>query len=255
MAKRSRANQGQVLIIAALVIVMMMLSTALYIADIQKSQLKVQAETSLNLPFYKQGLQHTMIGALVNISNGGATSTLQTNINSFNQFVSDHSFDAFFTSTVTLRSTLPYQSGVWRTQNSSGTAVFSAYASFSVTSSGTKETTQSTFDMNVTSMIQNQGYYNQQGRNKQAYLTCRVYNEGQPALARNFSISYESDGDLGSQSWINVTSPTITDNGDGSYAISFSGTTDQPKNPVIVWLSCRDQRGIMLQTLVSPVLQ
>lgn len=251
---RSRANQGQVLIIAALVIVMMMLSTALYIADIQKSQLKVQAETSLNLPFYKQGLQHTMIGALVNISNGGDTNILQTNLNAFNQFVSDHSFGAFFTSTVTLRSTSPYQSGVWGSQNSSGTAVFSAYASFSVTSSGTKDTTQSTFDMNVTSMIQTQGSYIQ-GHIKQAHLTCRVFNEGQPALAGNFSISYESDGNLDSESWVNVAAPTIADNGDGTYTISFEATTDQDEDPLIIWFSCQDQRGINLQTLVSPVSQ
>ena len=255
MAKRSRANQGQVLIIAALVIVMMLLSTALYIADSQKSQLKVQAETSLNLPFYKQGLQHTMISALANISKGGDIGILQTDLDAFNEFVSTHSFDAFFTSTVTLRNTAPYQNGVWKTQNSSGTAVVSAYAGFSVNSSGTKDTTQSAFDMNVTSMVQTQGYYSQQDGVKQVQLTCKVFNEGQPALAGNFSISFEQDGNLDSENWANVEATSITDNGDGTYAFSFEAQTVQPENALLVWFSCQDQRGITLQTTVQPVLQ
>jgi hypothetical protein len=255
MAKRSRANQGQVLIIAALVIAMMLLSTALYIADTQKSQMKVQAEIGLNLPFYKQGLQHTMVSALANISIGGDTGILQTDLNEFNQFVSDHSFDSFFTSTITLRNTAPYQNGVWKSQNISGQAVVGAYASFSVNSSGTKDVTQSAFDVNVTSMIQTQGYYTQQDTIKQVQLTCKVFNDGQPALAGNFSVQFEQDGNLDNENWVNVETPVIIDHGDGTYTISFEAVTDQPENPLIVWFSCMDQRGITLQTIVEPVLQ
>jgi hypothetical protein len=255
MAKPSRANQGQVLIIAALVIVMMLLSTALYIADTQKSQMKVQAETGLNLPFYKQGLQHTMISALANISIGGDTGVLQTDLNEFNQFASDHSFDSFFTSTITLRNTAPYQSGVWKSQNNSGQAVVGAYASFSVNSSGTKDVTQSVFDVNVTSMIQTQGDYSVENGTKRVQLTCKVFNDGQPALAGNFSVSFEQDGNLDSENWVNIETPNIIEHGDGTYTISFDAITEQPENPLIIWFSCRDQRGISLQTIVEPVLQ
>jgi hypothetical protein len=251
----NRANQGQVLIVAALVIVMMLLSTALYIADAQKTQLKAEAETSLNLPFYKQGLQHTITSALANISNGGNTVILQTDLNVFNQFISDNSFDAFFTSTLDLHNGSSYQNGVWKAQNSSGKAVLSAYASFTVNSSGTKDTTQTTFEMNVTSMSQTQGSYSQHGNIKNVQLTLKVFNEGQPALAENFGISFEQDGSLDSENWINVESPSITDHGDGTYAISFDAVTNQPENPLIIWFSCLDQRGIRLQTIVEPVLQ
>lgn len=249
----SRANQGQVLIVAALVIVMMLLSTALYIGDAQKTQLKAEAETNLNLPFYKQGLQHTITSALANISNGGSTGILQTDLNAFNQFISDYSFDAFFTSTVALYNGSSYQNGVWKAQNSSGKAVLSAYSSFTVNSSGTKETTQTIFNINVTSMSQTQGSYSQQGSIKNVQLTCKVFNEGQPALAGNFSISFEEDGNLDSENWINVESPSITDHGDGTYTISFSAVTDQPENPLIVWFSVVDQRGINMWTIVEPV--
>ncbi len=255
MAKRSRANQGQVLIIAALVIVVMLLSTAMYIVDSQKTQLKAQTETGLNLPFYKQGIQHTMISALANISNGGTTDILETDVDSFNTFVSQQSFGAFFTSEATLQDGGAYQDGVWQVQNQSGTAILSASASFNVESSGTNEKIQSDFTMNVTSMIQTQGVYTQDNSSKQVQLTCQVFNEGKPALAANFSISYENDGSLASESWAPVEAPNITDYDDGTYLITFNATTEQLENPLLIWLSCQDQRGITLQTLLEPVLQ
>ncbi len=255
MTKRSRANQGQVLIVAALVIAIMLLSTALYIADTQKTQLKAQTETGLSLPFYKQGIQHTMISALANISNGGNIEILQSDINSFNTFVSEQSFGAFFTSTVTLQDSGAYNNGVWLSQNSSGTSIVSAYADLTVDSSGTKEKIQSAFTVNVTSMIQTQGVYSQGNSSKQVQLTCKVFNEGQPALARNFSVRIENDGSLESENWTTIETPFITDYGDGTYAIAFNAITDQPENPLLIWLSCQDQREITLQTIVEPVMQ
>jgi hypothetical protein len=255
MAKPRRANQGQVLIVAALVIVIMLLSTAIYIADIQKSQLKAQAETGLNLPFYKQGIQHTMQSALANISSGGDTDVLQTNIDSFNTFMVETSFNFFFTSQATYRATGGYYNGVLQVQNQTGTAIISAYATFNVASTGTKEQTQSNFDMNVTSMIQTSGTYSQDGNSKHVQLTCKVSNEGQPALARNFGVSFENDGSLDTENWTTVEAPTITDHGDGSYTITFNADTDQPENQLLIWLSCQDQREITLQTIVRPTLQ
>jgi hypothetical protein len=252
---RNRSNQGQVLIVAALVIAVMLLSTALYIADAQKTQLKADAETSLNLPFYKQGIEHTMICALVNISNGGDPGILQTDLDSFNTFVSENSFEAFFTAEVTLRDTDDYQNGVWQVQNQSGTSIISAYATLNVDSSGTNEEMQSVFDKNVTSMIQTQGSYTQDNTSKQVQLTCQVFNEGQSALAGNFSVSYEKDGSLESENWTTIESPNIINPGDGTYTISFEAPADQPENPLLIWLSCQDQRGILLQTLVEPELQ
>lgn len=252
---RNRSNQGQVLIVAALVISVMLLSTALYIADAQKTQLKADTETGLNLPFYKQGIEHTMICALVNISNGGDTGVLQTDLENFNTFVSENSFEAFFTSHVALHDTGSYQNGVWQVQNQSGKAILSAYATLSVDSSGTRGEIQSAFNMNITSMIQTQGSYSQDNTSKQVQLTCQIFNEGKPALAANFSISYENDGSLDSENWVLVESPSITDNGDGTYTISFDATTDQPENILLIWLRCEDQRGIILQTVVEPELQ
>ncbi|XHH07906.1 MAG: hypothetical protein ACFCUE_10040 [Candidatus Bathyarchaeia archaeon] len=255
MAKPNRANQGQVLIVAALVIVIMLLSTAMYIADIQKTQLRAQTETDLNLPFYKQGIQHTMINALVNISDGGDTGVLLSNLEGFNTFVEAQSFGAFFTSDVTLQDDALYDNGVWLSQNQSGTAVIGAYAGFNVESSGTNGKIQSAFSLNVTSMLQAQGVYSIDNSSKQAQLTCKIFNEGQSALAENFSVSVETDGLLAYENWTLVEAPNITDYGDGTYLITFNALTEQPENPLLVWLTCQDQRGITLQTIVEPSLQ
>lgn len=255
MNKPKRSNQGQVLIVAALVIVVMLISTAIYIAEIQKSQLKTQPETGFNLQFYKQGIQHAMQSALANISRGGEVSILQTNIDSFNTFMSETSYDSLFASQVTLLTAGGYHDGVWRIQNQTGTAILSAYASFNLTSSGTKEQTRSVFDLNVSSMVKASGVYSQNGSSIQVQLTCRVFNEGQPALAKNFSVSVEKDGLLNFETWVSIENPVINDHGDGTYVISFEAVVEEPENPVLIWLSCQDQRGITLQTLIAPVLQ
>lgn len=243
------------LIVAALVITMLLLSTALYVADIQKNQLRYSSGSDLYLPFYKQGLRHTMIIALANISNGGNTGILETNLNQFNSFITDHSYDAFFKSEFTLCNTAPYMNGIWLAQNSSGTGIVSAFVSFSLNVSGTSETYHSEYEMNVTSMIQTSGhYYLLNDTERQVNLTCKVFNEGQPALAKNFTISYEKDGLLDFEDWVLVETSNITDYGNGTYTISFNAVTDQPDDPLLIWVSCQDQRNILIQTLVTPTL-
>jgi hypothetical protein len=79
-----------------------------------------------------------------------------------------------------------------------------------------------------------------------------MFNEGQPALAKNFVVSVESDGQL-DENWSPVDAFNISDYGDGTYVISFDAAV-QSESSLLVWLSCQDQRGITLQTLVEPVL-
>lgn len=247
-----RNNSGQVLIVVALVITMLLLSTALYITDAQKSQLKYTSESDLYLPFYKQGVRHTMISALVNISSGGDNSVLESNLNLFNAIILEQSYNAFFTPSFILSNTSPYVNGVWTTQNSSGTAIISAHTSFSVNSSGTSKTYFSEYDIEVSSKLEVTGEYQQIEAEKQVQLICKLSNEEQPALAKSFTFSYANDGSLQSENWTVIEDPNIVDHGNGTYTVAFTAITDQADDPVLVWVSCQDQRGIMLQTLVEP---
>ena len=230
---------------------MLLLSTALYIAETQKNLLKYNLGSDLSLPFYKQGLRHTMISALANISNGGNANVLEADLNQFNAFIANHSYDAFFKLEFALLNTAPYQNGVWISQNSSGKGTASAFVNFSLNSSGTSETYHSEYEMNITSMIETSGYYVLNGTERQVNLTCKVSNEGKPALAKSLAFSYERDGLLDFEEWILVTAPDITDCGNGTYLISFNAVTDHPDDPLLVWVSCQDQRNILVQTQMA----
>jgi hypothetical protein len=82
------------------------------------------------------------------------------------------------------------------------------------------------------------------GTEKIATLTCKVYNEGQPALAESFTISYSNDG----ENWTQIDSPSISDLGDGTYTITFN--SNDLLDTALVFTRCQDERGIIVQTTV-----
>lgn len=245
MITSRRKNSGQVLIIASLTLTMLLLATALYVVNLQKNNMQYVSTNDLDLPRYKQGLRNTLISSLVNVTNEGNVDILATNLEDFNNFVSERSYGAFLDEEHILRSDGSYQNGIWISQNSSGTAVASAYVSFDINASTATGTFNTQFDINVISMIETSGdYVTVNGTEKQAILTCELYNENLPALADSFTVSYSNDN----MNWIKINSLGIVDSGLGIYTITFDANDllDTAK----VFLSCQDERGIIIQTLV-----
>jgi hypothetical protein len=78
-------------------------------------------------------------------------------------------------------------------------------------------------------------------------VTCTVFNEGEPALAKNITLFYEKDGDLSVQEWIPVDSPSSTDYGNGTYFMSFIAETQTHNDPVLVSVHVHDLRDIFVQ--------
>jgi len=187
-----RGNSGQVLIIVSLIVTMLLLSTALYVAETEKDVPVYEAEAESTFSAYKLGTMHTIISALSNISNGGSTDVLVADLNQFNSVVGNHSFNAIFKMEFTPFNMAPYQDGVWIDWGSSGKGVSSAYVNFILNSSGTAATYYSEYAVNITSEIDVSGVYTLlNGSLKQTTVTCTVLNEGKPALARNFTVYYE----------------------------------------------------------------
>lgn len=235
---------------------MILLATALYVVNLQKNMLEYNSNSNLDLPFYKQGLRHTMISALANISNGGDIDVLATDLDEFNNFTTEHSYSASLDKEYNLLDTGYYQNGIWISQNSSGQGIAGAFATYSINASTTIGIYNAQFDVNVTSMIGVSGYYSRLGGSeKQATLTCRIYNEGKAALAESFIISYEDDGNLEPENWILVDASEVVDLGDGSYTITFNVFTEKRADTLLVFVSCLDQRGILVQTQFAPILQ
>ncbi len=244
----NRRNSGQVLIIVALIITMLLLSTALYVAETEKDVAVYKSEIESGFSAYRLGTMHTVVSALSNISNGGSADILVADLNQFKAAVGKRSFNAIFRMEFTPFNTLPYQDGVWIDWGSSGKGVSSAYVNFILNSSGTSATYYSEYAVNITSALDVSGVYTAlNGSLKQVAVTCTVHNEGKPALAQNFTVYYEQDGSLSPEEWVQVASPSITDYGNGTYAMSFTAETTNPEDPVLISVHCHDLRSILIK--------
>jgi hypothetical protein len=137
-----------------------------------------------------------------------------------------------------------YDSGVWLSWNASGLGVSSAYANFTLKVNGMGTNLTEGYTLNITTSVTISGYYTELvGSEKMVNLTCRVYNGGENALARNMSLSYENLG-----SWIPIDSSnnlSILDYGNGTYAISFTVRTSSDR--VQVSVGVYDARGIFVR--------
>jgi hypothetical protein len=119
-------------------------------------------------------------------------------------------------------------------------------------SSGTSATYYSEYAINVTSEIDVSGDYTLlTGSQKQVNVTCTLLNEGKPAQAQNFTVYYERDGSLSPEEWIQVTSPSIIDYGNGTYLISFTAETTNPDDPLLVSVHSQDLRQILIRANVT----
>ncbi|MBN1244681.1 hypothetical protein JXA31_03720 [Candidatus Bathyarchaeota archaeon] len=248
----NRRNSGQVLIIASLVVTLLLLSTAIYVSEIEKNAAAHEARANPAVSAYKLGVTHTVISALANISNGGSTNVLAEDLNQFETVVNSNSFNAIVQMDFTPLNTTPYQDGIWISSDAGGRGISSAYVSLVLNSSGTSATYYSEYAINVTSEINVNGYYTLlTGSLKQVNVICNVLNEGKPALAQNFTVYYEQDGSLSPEEWVQVASPSITDYGNGTYVISFTAETTNPEDPMLVSVYSHDLRYILTKANVT----
>jgi len=106
-----------------------------------------------------------------------------------------------------------------------------------------EEDIDAAFAVNVTTTITISGSYaTLLSGEKQVNLTCRVYNEDKPALAKNMTFFYENSGN-----WTQVDAPNnlfITDQGNGTYLVSF--TVDIPSGTVPVSVHVYDSRDVFV---------
>ena len=248
----NRGNSGQVLVIASLVVTLLLLSTAVYVTETQKNTAVYDSRAEPAFSAYKLGATHTVISALANVSNGGSANVLTACLDQFKSVVNNHSFNAIVKLDFTPLNTTPYQEGVWISWDSNGHGVSSAYVNLALNSSGTSATYYSEHAINVTSELTVNGIYTPlTGSLKQVNLTCNVLNEGKPAPAQNFTVYYEQDGSLSPEEWVQVASPSITDHGNGTYAISFTADTTNPSDPMLVSVYSQDLRHILTRANVT----
>ena len=239
-----RDTSGQVIIITALLVAMVLLSTAIYVIETEKAVPTATADANNTFPSYQQATRNTLISAVANITSGGNPSILTADLNELCSAITSHSYQALTQISFTKLNEAPYQNGIWISWGTNCQGISSAYVTVNVNSTGTFSTASLEYVVNVTSQVTLSGSYLQlSGTQNQVTLHVCVFNEGKPALAQNFTFYYRDS--VSSGNWTQATSPTITDFGDGTYAVTFNAQTQQPGDPLAASIFCQDQRGIL----------
>jgi hypothetical protein len=239
-------NSGQVLVVTALLVALLLLSTALYVIDLEKKTPIAQASET-DFSEYKASIRNTLISGLVNTTNGGDPEILTADLQALKDAITAHSYQNLVGLDFANVSAAPYHNGIWVSWGNSGHGISSAYASLVFVSSASSASSELEYTANVTSEIYVQGSYSMlEGTAKQVNLTVQVQNEGKPALAGNFTLYFEFDGSTSSEDWVQVDSPGAVDFGNGTYSFSFIADTNMPSDPVLVSVHCQDLRGVLV---------
>jgi hypothetical protein len=244
--RKFRANSsGQLLIVAALAIAILISSTTIYVYELSKETNSEDYSAISNFVLaLKQSTRNAMISSLANVSNGGEKNVLAANLNRLSHVFRSINNLGICQLAFTPLSDSNYDSGTWLSWNISDMGVSSAYANFTLEVYGMAMNITLNYAVNVTTAITLNGYYTKlSGNEKLVNLTCNVYNEGKPALAKNMTFFYERLG-----SWLPVdpsSNLSIMDYGNGTYRVSFTIST--PSNAVHVSAHIYDLRDIFVQ--------
>jgi hypothetical protein len=238
-------NSGQLLIVAALAIAILISSTTIYIYELgNETNNEDHSSISDFVLALKQGTRNAMISSLANVSNGGEKTVLTANLNRLSQVFGSINSLGICQLTFTPLNDSGYDSGTWLSWNISDMGVSSVYADFTLGVFGMAMNATLSYAVNVTSTIAINGYYTRlSGDEKLVNLTYNVYNEGTPALAKSVTFFYEAFG-----SWLPVAPLdylSTVDYGNGTYRISFTVAT--PSSAVQVSAHVHDSRDILVQ--------
>ena len=231
-------SSGQLLIVAALIIALMISSTTIYVYELNKGAGYSNSPTFTDFALsLKQSTRNVMIGALANASNGGYRTVLSENLNHFSDLVRRLNQFGVCNLTCSLFEDSVYDLGIWFSWNSSDIDVSGAYADFGLIIDGFASRVSVPYAINATTSLASNCSYVLEGTEKHVNVTCRLYNKEEPALAKSIVVSYESAGN-----WIQISGTTI-DYDNGTYLISITVPSDAAQVLLNVW----DSRDIFVQ--------
>jgi len=238
-------SSGQLLIVAALAIAILISSTTIYVYELSK---KTNSSDNSSLSNFvlalKQSTRNTMISSLTNVSNGGEKTVLAANLDRLSQVFRGINHLGICQLAFSPLNDSNYDSGIWFSWDTGDMGVSSAYANFTLKVYSMAVNTTLKYAVNITTAITINGYYTKSvGNEKTVSLRCNVYNEEELALAKNMTFFYEMLG-----SWMPVDSSNnliIMDYGNGTYRITF--TVETPSNFVPVSTHILDLRDVFVQ--------
>lgn len=242
---RGWRRRGQILIIAAFGMAIVLLSTQAYIYKVSRGQVSSGYDSLGDYVLsVKLGSEHAVTAALINVSNGGATANLEDNLDRWEAFVAgDYRFGRCDLNS-TLASQSPYSQGIWLDWGTDGVGISSACSYFTLNMSGRGAEVDLSYEVNVTTSVLMMGSYSDLGNDSKAVtIIVNMYNEGTPALENSTTLVYMKFG-----SWEDPTvlgDYSALDYGNGTYLYVFTDTI--PGIQVPVRIQVYDLRGVFVQ--------
>jgi hypothetical protein len=231
---------------------MLLVSAVVYVNETQKNTPVSRVEGSFGILAVKQAAANTVLCALVNASNGGNESVLAANLDVLASVLDSHSYDAILDLQFTPLNNSVFREGVLLRWNESGSGASSAYVDFALNTSGTLSSCFSEFSVNLNSTLTVAGSYHLVNSSLvEVGLQCGLWNEGKPALAESFGVSYCLGG---SGSWLQAASANVTSSGDGLHLVSFAAPVSGQVDPLLVSVHAVDARGVSVWANATCVL-
>ncbi len=137
MGKRSFKSdkKGQVIIVTALLVSVLFLSTALYVMEVTKEVPTVNADQSDVFSGYKQSARSTLISALANATNGGNSNILGIDLAELKTVILSNSYQAMLTMDYSTLNSSGYNNGFLISWGDNGEGSSSTCVSFTFASS------------------------------------------------------------------------------------------------------------------------
>ncbi|MDH7563908.1 MAG: hypothetical protein QHH24_03365 [Candidatus Bathyarchaeota archaeon] len=238
-------RSGQMLIVAALAIAILISTTVMYAYELAKEQYsQTDREISDFIQQIKLATRNMVASSLANTSNNAGSTAITANSAKISQLV--RSLHLYEVSNLSLspRNDSTYREGIKLSWTSNGAGTSSAYvdAVLHIKSFSTDVTAR--YSVNVTTTMMIDGYYVVAGSEKHVTLTCRAYNENKSSSVGNVTLYYGDNGN-----WIQVTDYSTVSYGNGTYVFSFFVSI--PTDNVEVTAHVLDLRGIYVQANVT----
>ena len=241
-------SSGQLLIVAALAIAILVASTTVYVYELAGEKQNTEDHSLSDFVLaLKLSSKNAVISALANASNGGEKTVLADNLEALSSISTSFYKHGLWRLSYTLLNGSGYEDGIRLSWNTGGLGVSSAYAVFSLRVSGLTSNVTANYAINITTAIMLDGYYTGNATEKTVNLTCQVFNDGKPAQIKNITLYYEDFG-----GWFPVgesNNLSITDYGNGTYVISFTAAVSS--DTVQVSAHAHDLRNVFVMANIT----
>jgi hypothetical protein len=236
-------RSGQLLIVAAMAIAVLISSTTAYVYELSKENGDPRNQRISDLALaLRQSTRSAVISALANVSNGGEKTILATNLDILAQVFRGLNQVDLCSLVFTPFDVVPYDSGILLSWNTTSTDISSACVSFVLDVRGDFARAEASYTVNITTSLMVDGFYELQSNEKHVNLRCQINNEGLPALAESLNVFY-----LASGSWTGVETSDLSgvDYGNGTYVLAFP----VPQEAIQISIHMRDLRNILVQSI------